>query len=175
MWRPASEAEAAGARAVFIEWMRVVRGVALDGPAGLEEFRRAAAVEFAAAITAFVGLPASDAKCIRNTLLRGRNERPALIAPADDGSRRVWSRADLLHAAVLPEPIPGMLAALTTENLSTLAASHLLDADTAPDDCLVWAGDPAEPWPLGAWLLGASVMLAAAGVGAWQVAPAWRG
>ena len=36
-------------------------------------------------------------------------------------------------------------------------ADHVLCADTRPDDTLVWRGDPADPWPFGALVVGAAI------------------
>jgi hypothetical protein len=176
-WRPASEAEAAGTSAVFLEWLRAVHGVALAGPAGLAVWRRDEAAAFARAIAEFAALteadlhpqpPPSGGRGVLSTLLRGHAARIALI-----DKTRSWSRGDLLHAEALPSPVPTMLAALTPADLPALAASHLLDHDARPDTRLAWAGDPAEPWPLGAWIVGAAVILSATGI---RTAPEnWRG
>lgn len=172
-WRPASEAEAAGAPAVLLEWLRTVHGMALAGPAALAAWRCAEPAAFAAAMSAFACLDATTS--VRDALLRGHGDRTALKLVDTAGVCRVWSRAELLLADPLPPPITHMLAALTQADLPALVASHLLDAGTAPDDRLVWAGDPAEPWPLGAWLVGATVVLADASVAGIRAAPRWRG
>jgi hypothetical protein len=142
---------------VFIEWCRATRAVALDGPAALAAWRREEPAAFADAIADFAGLTGHASK--REALLRGNPTRAALIV-TDDGGRTVWSRGDLLATA----PWPAWLeAALMNADLVALAAFHLLDAGTAPDDCVPWSGDPADPWPLGAWLVGASVLVQPAG------------
>ena len=43
----------------------------------------------------------------------------------------------------------------------------------------IWTGDPADPWPLGAWLVGAAIAIAAAGPTASpekaiSLSPRWR-
>jgi hypothetical protein len=53
-----------------------------------------------------------------------------------------------------------MLAAGRLADVADLAASHLLWADTRPDNRLLWTGDPADPWPYGAWIAGATLVLA---------------
>jgi hypothetical protein len=171
-WRPRSEAEAVGAQAVFLEWLAAVHGIVLAGPAALAGWRRDAPAAFAAAISAFAGLDMQAP--VRETLLRGHAGRPALVLIGDDGKPDTWSRAEALGGKALPDVVANMLAALAPADLPALAASHLLDAGTAPDDCLVWAGDPAEPWPLGAWLVGASVMLGSSDAAAVRAAPPWR-
>jgi hypothetical protein len=151
-WRPASEAEAAGAGALFIEWCRATRGVALDGAPALAAWRRDEPGAFADAIADFAGLTGDGGP--RDALLRGNPSRAALIV---DGA--VWSRGALLAAAAMPAWLD---AALEHVDLVALAAFHLLDAGTAPDDCVPWDGDPGNPSPLGAWLVGASVLVQAA-------------
>jgi hypothetical protein len=107
--------------------------------------------------------------------------RDALVRLTSHGAQ-TWSRAALLDADKLPEPTETMLATLAQADLPLLAASHLLDADTRPDTLLLWDGDPDEPWPLGAWLVGATVLLRAssqtlppAGATLVRAAPARRG
>ena len=204
-WRPASEAEAASTRTAFFEWLRAVRGIALADPAGLIAWRRDHPTIFAAAIMDFAGLALPEITClahenepsdggsyatlwdglhprscdsderdvIRAALLHGDDDRIAL--EARDGC---WSRMELRHAATLPAPVDVMLAAMTTADLPALAASHLLDVETRPDTRLVWQGDPADPWPLGAWLAGATLVLDASRAGAGTVCraspPGWR-
>jgi hypothetical protein len=182
-WRPASEAEAVSTPAVFLEWLRAVRGVALDGVAALAAWRREAPAAFDAAMSDFVGLPCDAGVCA--ALLRGLGPRTALVLFEAGGDSQNLTRAELLASDTLPEPVEKMLAALTPADLPALAASHLLDADTRPDTRLLWAGDPADPWPLGAWLVGAALLLAVSGdpqdvadaVDATVVraAPRWRG
>ena len=176
IWRPASEAEAVGARAVFIEWLRALHGIVPDGPQGLAAWRRDRPAAFAAAISHFAGLDplprwGDGAGPVRDVLLRGFDEREALVI-----GDRVWSRAALRQATPVPEPVAIMLSSLTPADLPALAASHLLDTGTCPDTRLCWAGDPAEPWPLGAWLVGATLLLGESGGAAMRAAPpGWRG
>jgi len=183
-WRPASEAEAVSAQAVFIAWLHTLHGIALDGPAGLAAWRRDAPAAFAAAISEFASLPlpwregtgGGGHLDVRGALLRGQGNRTALLVLGAT-ERRSYSRAELWHATTLPEPIETMLAALTLADLPALAASHLLDAGTCPDTRLFWAGEPTQPWPLGAWLVGATVVLGEiADAAPVRAAPAgWRG
>jgi hypothetical protein len=143
---------------MFIEWCRSVRRLPLEGPTALARWRAEQPDAFAAAISAFVGLP--DHPSVRLALLSGHPERAALIAPSGDGGHTVWSRHDLLTATTLPPPLNALLAALRPADLPSLAAHHLLDIGTTPDSRLT-LGDPSDPRPLGAWLLGASLALAA--------------
>jgi len=166
-WRPASEADATTTCAALLEWLRAVRCIALAGADGLAAWRARAPADFAAAIADFVGL--DGAADVRQTLLRGHDAREALILHGNS-----WQRAELRTAPALPAEVATMLAALTQADLPALAASHLLDADTRPDTLLHWGGDPAEPWPLGAWLVGATVVLGSADPHV-RAAPAWRG
>jgi hypothetical protein len=178
-WRPASEAEAASARAAFLEWLQAVYGLALDGPAGLAAWRHERPEAFAAAMSAFAGLP--EGADVRSALLRGHDEREALVFDGGPAGRRSWSRSDLRRAPALPEALDTMLAALAPADLPALAASHLLDTGTCPDTRLVWRGDPADPWPLGAWLVCATLVLpgpdadAGPGLTASTAPPGWRG
>lgn len=176
IWRPVSEAEAVGARAVVIEWLRAVHGIVLDGPAALAAWRHDRPAAFAAAISRFAGLDplprgGDGAEQVRAALLRGSDEREALVIGG-----RVWFRAELRDATPVPEPVAIMASSLQPADLPALVASHLLDAGTCPDTRLHWAGDPAEPWPLGAWLLGATLVLGEAAGAAMRAAPpGWRG
>jgi hypothetical protein len=157
-WRPASEAEAVGAVATFIEWCQAVRGLPVENPVALAFWRADAPAAFHAAIADFFEL--GDHPSVRAALLAGNDDRPALITPSATAGDRVWTRGELLAARALPQPLETMLAMLTPADLPALAASHLLDAGTAPDDCLEIEPDASDPWPLGGWLLGASLRLA---------------
>jgi len=150
-WRPASEAEAVSGTAVFLEWLAATRGVALAGPDALAGWRRRAPEAFAAAMAAFVGL--HEHTRVREALLRGHGARVALVG------ERVWTRAELLSREPAPHRLDQAWAALTPADLPSLAARHLLELGTAPDDRVTWSGDPADPWPLGAWLVGAAVVV----------------
>ena len=172
-WRPASEAEAAGAPAVFIAWLRAVHGIPLAGPAALAEWRRDQPAAFARAMADFAGLPSG--RDIRHALLHGNGARPAWI----DGEK-ICSRAELLAAAAWPAPLARMLAGLALKDLPMLAASHMLDHGTVPDTRLIWSGDADEPWPLGVWLVGAALARAPPGealgmAGVRAAPPGWRG
>ncbi len=150
-WRPASEADAVGGKAVFLEWLASVRRIPLAGPEALAAWRRDAPDDFARAIAAFAGL--DEHAGVRAALFSGEHQRVALRA------ERMWKRGELLVAAPLPHRLDLTLAALSPADLPALAAHHLLDAGTAPDDCVPWSGDPADVLPLGAWLIDASVAL----------------
>lgn len=191
LWRPASEAEAVGTPAVFIEWLRAVHGVALNGPAGLARWRRDEPARSAAAIAEFAGVDAladtaaGGSAAVRTALLQGCGARAALIVVAPDHTSRTWRRAELLRLGELPQPAQTMIARLAPADLPALAASHLLAADTKPDSRLFWSGAPDDPWPLGAWLVDATVILPASAEAAIHAAefgaapvtagPNWRG
>jgi hypothetical protein len=151
-WRPADEAEATATLTGFVEWLRatgrrpdatprIVRGWAAQD-------RRA----FHAATATFAGLAATTG--LLDALPPG--DRPALIARHADGRLGRWSRDALRQRADLP---PTLLAAIAAADVPSLAASHLLGHETRPDDCLHWLGDPADPWPFGAWIVGACVLV----------------
>jgi hypothetical protein len=99
---------------------------------------------------------------VTDNLLRGGEGREALVLAGPDAARRAWSRG-VLRAEGLPSPVAGAIAKLDWLGLLRLAAGHLFGRDTRPDDRLLWPGDPADPWPYGAWLVGAAVILPGGG------------
>jgi len=157
----------AGNTALFLEWLRACRDQTLPGAAALAAWRREAPAAFAAALAEFAGL--DPGLGWRANLLCFGGLREALVIRRD-GTRRVWTRDDLRAARDLPAPVASILARTDPEGLLALAASHLLDAETRPDDRLLWTGDAADPWPYGAWLVGATVILGSPGDAAAEAA-----
>jgi hypothetical protein len=141
---------------MFIEWLRACRQLRLAGPAALGEWRVRDPAAVAEAVAGFLSLDPRQGW--RGNLLRGQGHRAALVLAGGD-ARRVWSRGELLAGGDLPASLCAVLTCDDWSGLLALAASHLLDADTRPDDRLLWLGDPADPWPYGAWLVGAAVVL----------------
>ncbi len=141
---------------MFIEWLRATGAApaAWQNPDGLRAWAACDPPGRANAAARFAGL--SPSRTARANLLRHSGPRLALVT-WDGGVRQHWSR-DALRAGH-----PGhVLAVLETCGWATLAAladSHLLRADTRPDDVLQWHGAPGSLWPLGAWIAGATVIL----------------
>ncbi|MCW3473631.1 hypothetical protein [Limobrevibacterium gyesilva] len=157
-WHPFDETAAASTLATFIEWLRASGRLADADPASVDTWRRADPAGFGAAIAAFAGLDPDRSPAAN--LLRFTGAREALVLH-HAGQRRVWSR-DALHSGTPPLPacIADRLRALSWPALLDLAAGHLLDANTRPDDRLLWTGGAADPWPFGALIVGATVILA---------------
>lgn len=151
-WRPRDEAEATGNRAAFLLFLAACRGVALDGPAALAGWAAAEPAAFEAAIRAFAGIGEAAGYV---AALAGGGGRLVLL---EDGARREWAAADLAHAA-LPARLARLLAAGTPTMLAGQAADHLLRLDLRPDQAVLWAGGLEDPWPLGALLAGATLVL----------------
>jgi hypothetical protein len=158
-WRPANEAESVGGMAVFVEWLRATGRMTGATPKAVRHWRDADRGAMRGAIAAFAGLDEADG--VRASLLRHDGRRVALMARDAAGEQRRWTYADLRSAGDLPPAVATMLAGLTWPALMDLAADHLLFAGTRPDDTVRWTGDPAAPWPYGAWIVGATVLLAA--------------
>jgi hypothetical protein len=135
---PATETESVATRTVFVEWLRAVRGVSLSDATELPAWRHGQPDAFAAALAGFAGL--DPGRGYGGNLLHACRPRDALVQPVPQ--------------AIIPA-LRGDWAGLIA-----LTADHLLVADTRPDDRLQWPGDPADPWPYGAWLVGAVVVLA---------------
>jgi hypothetical protein len=159
-WRPADEAEAVGGMAVFVEWLRATGRMPAASPAAVQNLRSTDPPAFRAAVAAFAGLDAAGG--VRAALLRHRGPRPALVTEDSAGRTRTWSRDDVQADRALPPCVATALAGVTWPELVDLAATHLLDAGTRPGDRVVWTGDPSDPWPYGAWIAGATVVLAGA-------------
>ena len=159
-WRPAAEAEAVATLSVFVEWLRATGPMAQATPARMRDWQAADPDAFLAHVAAFAGLDA--ARGVRCNLLRHDGTREALVLHDATGAQRGWSRDDVRQGRDLPAPVGAALDGMAWRDLLRLAADHLLIAGTRPDDRLVWAGDPAAPWPYGAWIVGAVVVLAGA-------------
>lgn len=157
LWRPAEEAAAGGAMAVFVEWLRATERLPAATPAAVAKWQENRPEQFLTAIAAFAGFdPACD---VRANLLRHAGDRDALVVHDQSGGGRVWSRDDVRALRDLPTCVARVVSRLSWRDLLGLAADHLLLAGTRPDDRLVWTGDPAEAWPYGAWTVGAAVVL----------------
>jgi len=156
-WRPADEVAAVGGMAVFVEWLRATRRMTDAAPDAVRRWPADDHAGFLTAIAAFAGLDAGLG--VRGNLLRHRGERVALVR-SDPSGTRSWSRDDVVAGRDLPAAVDTALAGLTWPGLLALAADHLLIAGTRPDDCLTWHGDPSLAWPYGAWIVGATVVLA---------------
>ena len=155
-WRPVSEAEATGTPALFLEWGRATGALppAVDCPAALQTWRLADPAGCAEAAARFAGLRPTET--VIGNLLRHDGARAALRMRDAAGAYQTLSFADLRRS--LPGGVAAALAGLDWPALTQLALSHLLVADTRPDDVLHWMGPPDAAWPLGAWIVGACVM-----------------
>jgi hypothetical protein len=158
-WHPYDEAEAAGSKAAFIEWLRAARRLETADPVAIDAWPSRDPAGFASAIADFAGLDASLPPA-RN-LLAPQGPREALVLYRRGIGRQSWSR-DALRAGVpaLPSDIAALLAALDWSELVRIVAYHLLVAGTRPDDRLLWDGGVTDALPYGALLLGATVILA---------------
>lgn len=170
-WRPADEAEATSNRGVFIEWLRATGRQPDAGPADVAGWR-----SDLDAMARFSGLR-PDAGWAGN-LRCNRGGREAVVHL---GPRRAWSRDALLDDAAWAEAA-GAMADQPWETLVRVVASHLLDAETRPDDRLLWGGDPRDPWPWGALAIGATLILGGGEADAMaeaasfrRLAPKWDG
>jgi hypothetical protein len=153
-WHPPDEATAASTLAVLVEWLRATARLPDADP----DTARAWAARDAAGFAAFAGLHQAAGNAANRTRHAGPQE--ALVLRRD-GNRQSWSR-DALKEKQPPLP-PDIAAALhsgTWHHLVASAAWHLLHAETRPDDRLLWDGDPADPWALGALTCGATLILA---------------
>jgi hypothetical protein len=156
-WHPPDEATAASTLAVFVEWLRATARLPDANPDAIRQWAARDEAAFAAAIAAFAGLdPAAGNAANR---LRYAGPREALVLRRG-GVRQSWSRDALRQGAPpLPADLAGALGSGTWHDLLASAAFHLLHANTRPDDRLLWAGDPTDPWPLGALICGAAIIL----------------
>jgi acetoacetyl-CoA synthetase len=157
-WHPYDEAEAAGTKAAFIEWLRATRRLETADPAAIEAWPSRDPAGFATAIADFAGLDATLPPA-RN-LFAPQGPREALVLYRPGIGRQSWSR-DALRAGLpaLPSDIAALLAGLGWAELVRIVAYHLLVAGTRPDDRLLWGGTVTDALPYGALLLGATVIL----------------
>jgi hypothetical protein len=156
-WHPPDEAAAASTLAVFVEWLRATARLPGADPDAVREWAGREADAFSEAIAAFAGLdPAAGNAANR---LRYTGPREALVLRRG-GVRQSWSRDALRHnQPPLPADIAAAFHAGTWHDLVASVAWHLLDADTRPDDHLLWSGDPTDALPLGALICGATIIL----------------
>ncbi len=148
-WRPMDEAEATSNRGVFIEWLRASGRQEDAGPDDVAAWRRDLDC-----LAQFAGLcpEAGWAGNLRRP--RGKCEALVRLAP-----RRSWSRDVLADSADVWAQAAGAMAQRPWDTLVRVVASHLFDAETRPDDRLLWGGDPGDPWPWGALAIGATLIL----------------
>jgi hypothetical protein len=134
-WRPASEAEAAGALAAFVEWLRATGALVDAGP-------DRARTGFDAALRRFMGWTDGPAPA-------RADGKEALVLHR--GGRTSWRY----------DGLPGWaLDRLAGADALDLVRFHLFEAETRPDDRVLWLGSPDDPLPLGALYVGATVILA---------------
>lgn len=150
-WRPASEAAATGNRGIFIEWLRATG----REPEALPEHVAIWQAD-AGTIAAFAGLRRASSWAGSLRRFRGTREAVVRLQPA---ARKAWSRDALAGSDAAWAEAAGAMAEQPWEVLLRVVASHLLDAETRPDDRLMWAGDPHEVWPWGALAIGATLIL----------------
>ena len=149
-WRPADEAEATCNRGGFIEWLRATGRAPDAGPDDVATWQ--ADLD---AMAAFGGLQRADGWAGNLRRHRGRREAVVRLTPA----RRVWTRDALADSDAAWAAAAGAVAEQPWAALVRIVASHLLDAETRPDDRLLWGGDPGDPWPWGALAVGATLIL----------------
>ena len=148
-WHPTDEAEAVSNRGVFIEWLRATGRQPDAEPCDVPEWR-----SDIDSMVEFIGL--NPGAGWAGNLRRSRGGREALVRLAP---RRAWSRDALAGDDAAWAQAAGVLAEQPWDTLVRVVASHLLDADTRPDDRLLWGGDPYDPWPWGALAIGATLIL----------------
>ncbi len=172
-WRPADEAEATSNRGVFIEWLHATGREPEAGPDDVPAWQ-----SDLDAMAEFGGLRRNAGWAGNLRRHRGRREAVVRLAP----SRRAWSRDALADSDAAWQQAAGTASEQPWENLVRIVASHLLDAETRPDDRLLWGGDPCDPWPWGALAIGATLILdggeadAAAEAAMFRrLAPGWGG
>ena len=134
-----TEAEAVAGPAVFAEWL-----AAFDR-------RPATPDQRLSAVAGFLGL--DPAQGWAGNLRRGKGDRVAIRR-----GEHAWTYGDIATSEAAWSAAAGPLADGGYDALRRIAADHLLRADTRPDDILIWGGDPADPWPFGALLFGATVV-----------------
>jgi hypothetical protein len=153
-WHPPDEATAASTLAVLVEWLRATARLPNADPDTAREW----AARNAAGFAAFAGLDQAAGNAANRTRHAGPQE--ALVLRRD-GLRRSWSRDALKeNKPPFPQHIAAALNSGTWHDLVSSAAWHLLHEKTRPDDRLLWDGDPADPWALGALTCGATLILA---------------
>ena len=154
-WYPSDEATATSTLAAFIEWRRADGGRELAGAAALWAWAAAEPAEFAAAIGRFAGL--RPGLGYAGNLARAMGRRGEIVLIETGGARRIGASA--LLAGDVPQCIAAMLAAGSWAALCAHAADHLLRLEIRPDQRVAWRGPLDDPWPLGALLAGATLIL----------------
>jgi hypothetical protein len=156
-WHPPDEATAASTLAVFVEWLRATARLPEADPAAIRQWAARDETAFTAAIAAFAGLDPQAGNAANRLRYAGPQE--ALVLRRG-GVRQSWSRDALRQGTPpLPADLAAALGSGTWHDLLAAAAWHLLRANTRPDDRLLWAGDPADPLPLGTLICGAAIIL----------------
>jgi hypothetical protein len=148
-WHPPDESMAASALAVFVEWARATGAMPLADPDQVMTWAARRGADFDAAMARFMGWP-WPSPAASALVARTRGAREA-VARHRGGVRDSWTYDALA---------PWIAAALDGADPIALAVFHLLERNTRPDDRLLWMGDPADPLPLGALFIGATVILA---------------
>ncbi len=143
-WHPADERMAASAMAVFVEWLGASGRMTDAEPERVLAWARARGPGFDAAMTGFMGWDRGGP-----VLCPGRGTREAIIEKCGE-ARRVWTYDGL------PECVSAVLAGADAVGL---AAAHLLELGTRPDDLVAWSGVPADVAPLGALFIGATLVV----------------
>lgn len=151
-WRPADEAAAAGNMAAFILWLAACRGRVATGAGWVEAWAAADPAAFAEAISGFAGIEPGLGYAHNLARSGGR-----LVLRAAGG--RWQAAAAVLAGDAMPDCIAAMLAAGGTAMLAGQAADHLLRLEVRADETVLWAGPVGDPWPLGALLAGATLVL----------------
>ena len=156
-WFPPDEPTTASTLAVFVEWLRATARQRDADPDAVRRWMARGDAQFTAAIAAFAGLDAAAGNAANR--LRYAGPRDALVLRRG-GTRQSWSRDALRRK---PAPLPADLAITLGsgcwKDLVATVAWHLLEAETHPDDRLLWAGDPTDPLPFGALACGATLIL----------------
>jgi hypothetical protein len=156
-WFPPDEPTAASTLTVFVEWLRATARLPDADPDAVTRWMALDDALFAEAIAAFAGLDAAAGNAANR--LRYAGPREALVLRRG-GSRQSWSR-DALRQNRPPPPtdLATTLSGGTWKDLVATVAWHLLEAETRPDDRLLWAGDPTDALPFGALACGATLIL----------------
>jgi hypothetical protein len=149
----AGEVEVSSNLAAFLLWLEAT-GRGLKTAEAVRRWAGEDRAAFRRAVQDFAGLNPEQGIDGALTCLDG--ERVALVIRTA-ASREVWTRHSL--RAGLPMPLRQCLHGATWNDLLDWTADHLFAAETRPDDVLVWDGPVNDPWPLGALVVGAALVL----------------
>ena len=154
-WRPPDDRCAASNIAAFIEWLHALGLHPKEDPAGLCRWAENEPAAFTGPLLRFIGAREGDS--LADLATRWTGTRPAIVEFGPP--RRCWTRDALRGPAGTRwrsrmSPVKGAA-------LADLAAAHLLGGEIKPDDRLLWLGSSGDVWPLGALIVGATVVLAA--------------